>query len=116
MDVGFWLGWGYWFQRAAVVVFAGESFLEVYVEEVVVDGVVAGCGDFVVVEVDAFKNGLVEVTAGLVGRGEVLGVAVVEHAQAGIEGGADVVFCEGGVFDVAFGDESGGAELFLVCA
>ena len=71
--------------------FVLQDCWEVAVEEVVVDGFVVAVGDLVIVEVDLVEDGLVEVTAGVVGGCEVLLLSVVEDREALVEGGVEFV-------------------------
>ena len=61
--------------------FVFQDCWEVAVEQVVVDGFVVAVGDLVVVEVDLVEDGLVQVTAGVVGGCEVLLLFVVEGGE-----------------------------------
>lgn len=56
-----------------------------------VDRLVLGANDLVVIEVDLVEDGLVEVAAGGVGGGEVLLVSVVEYGQAVVQSGIQLV-------------------------
>ena len=80
-----------------------EDCWEVAVEQVVVDGFVLTVGDLVIVEVDLVEDGLIKVTAGVVGGCEVLLLSIMEDRQALVEGAMELV--PGGlqVVEVAFG-------------
>ena len=62
-----------------------EDCWEVAVEQVVVDGFVLTVGDLVIVEVDLVEDGLIKVTAGVVGGCEVLLLSIMEDRQALVE-------------------------------